>query len=455
MGTRRSTDILGTVEIPEGALWGSHTFRALENFSIAGRPVHPSLIRAIAAVKKAAALANHEVGDLSEDRCRAIGDACDEIRAGQWEDQFPVDALQGGAGTSTHMNVNEVVATRASQILGGGEVDPFDHVNRHQSTNDVFPTAVRIAAIEGLRSLSSAAAALQGALQRKEKEFAGVVKIGRTEMQEAVPMTLGAEFAAWAEGLGRDRWRVFKCEERLRVVNLGGTAVGTGMGAPRDYIFLVIEKLREVTGMGLSRGENLTGETANADVFVEVSAILKAHAVNLMKMSNDLRLLNALGEVRLPPLQAGSSIMPGKVNPVVCESAIQGALQVIANDGLVTESASRGTCQINEFLPLLADSLLGSLGILERLDQALAKYVERISVDEARCRSFVDQSRMIVTAFVPHLGYGRCGELLKEFEGSRRTDLRRFLEEKLGDDMVGRILSPENLMALGYRRERT
>ncbi len=256
------------------------------------------------------------------EKAEAIINACDEIAKGRFSDQFPVDALQGGAGTSTNMNLNEVIANRAIEILGGNKGDyslihPLEDVNLHQSTNDVYPTAIKVAGIYRLRDLAKAIAELQGAFQEKEKEFAGIIKIGRTELQEAVPITLGAEFSAFAEAISRDRWRTFKCEERLRVVNLGGTAVGTGLAAPQDYIFLVIEKLREVTGLGLSRGENLPAETANADSFVEVSGILKAHAVNLLKIANDLRLMNLLGEIKLPQLQAGSSIMPGKVNPVL------------------------------------------------------------------------------------------------------------------------------------------
>ena len=285
--------------------------------------------------------------------------------------------------------MNEVLANRANELLGGkkGEyvlIHPLDHVNMHQSTNDVYPTALKCAAISALRVLSDTAALLQGALQRKEKEFAHIIKIGRTELQDAVPMTLGAEFSAWAEAVSRDRWRAFKCEERLRVVNLGGTAIGTGLGSPRDYIFLVIERLRDISGLGLARGENIPGETANADAYVEVSGILKAHAVNLIKISNDLRLLNFLGEVRLPVCQAGSSIMPGKVNPVIPEAVIQAALRVMANDLLATEAASRSSLQINEFLPLLAQALLGSIGLLTAANKVLAAHIDGIQADEAR-----------------------------------------------------------------------
>lgn len=457
MEYRTEKDALGEKQVPADAYWGISTQRALENFPFGGAKVRLTLIHALALVKKAAAMTNRELGDLPEEKAAAIITACDEVMADKFHTQFPVDALQGGAGTSTNMNVNEVISNRAIELLGGKKGDytlvhPLDQVNKHQSTNDVYPTALKCAAIAGVRALAAAAALLQGSLQRKEKEYAHIIKVGRTEMQEAVPMTLGAEFSAWAEALARDRWRAFKCEERLRVVNLGGTAIGTGIGAPRDYVFLVVERLRDISGFGLSRGENMAGETANADVYVEVSGILKTHAVNLAKMSNDLRLLNFLGEITLPACQPGSSIMPGKVNPVVPEAVIQLSLKVMANDLLVTEAASRGTLQINEFLPLLAQALLESIELLTAANRMLAGHIEGMTADEARCRHYFDRSRMIVTAFVPHIGYDRAGELLKSFDESGRDDLRVFLTEKLGADIVDKTLSPENLMALGYRR---
>jgi aspartate ammonia-lyase len=454
---RMEKDLLGELGIPADTYWGIHTRRAVDNFPISGAPVHPSLIKALALVKKACCQANVETGHLGHQKADAIVAACDEIAAGALSDQFPVDALQGGAGTSTNMNVNEVVANRAIERLGGQKGDyslvhPLDDVNLHQSTNDVYPTAIKIAGIYGLRQLSEAIAGLQGAFQEKEKAFGTIVKIGRTELQEAVPMTLGAEFAAFSEAFSRDRWRTFKCEERLRVVNLGGTAVGTGLAAPRDYIFLVIEKLRDVTGLGLARGENIPGETANADTFVEVSGILKAHAANLIKIAGDLRLLNMTGEIRLPALQAGSSIMPGKLNPVLMEAAIQTGIRVIANDGVITDVVTRGTLQINEFLPLLAQALLESLDLLTRMDRILAGHIAKIAADEAACREYFDHSPMIMTALVPVIGYEKATELMKLFRQSSERNVRRFLEEKVGRDLIEKTLSPYQLTALGYRK---
>ncbi len=455
-GLRREKDFLGELEIPEDVYWGIHTQRAINNFHISSIKVNPSLIRALALVKRACLLANTELGFLSRSTAQAMEKACEEIASGALADQFPVDALQGGAGTSTNMNVNEVIANRTGELLGGKKggnplIHPLEDVNLHQSTNDVYPTAIKVAAIFRLRDLAQTISALQGAFQEKEKEFAAIVKLGRTELQEAVPITLGAEFSAFAEAFSRDRWRTFKCEERLRVVNLGGTAVGTGLAAPRDYIFLVIEKLREVTGLGLSRGENVLGETAHADAYVEVSGILKAHAVNLIKIAGDLRLMNFLGEIRLPQLQAGSSIMPGKVNPVVAEAAIQVGMKVIANDAIIADAASRGTLQINEFLPLLAHGLLESLDLLVNINSLLATHVKGIVADEAKCAQYFNSSPMIITALLPAIGYERATELITEFSAGSENNMRQFLEQKLGKEIVDKHLSPFSLTALGYK----
>lgn len=463
---RREEDFLGALDVPAEAYWGIHTQRALANFPLSGRRVNTALIRSLAQVKQACAAANTERGYLAPEIGQAIATACCEIAAGGLTDQFPLDALQGGAGTSTNMNLNEVIANRAGELLGRSRGDytlihPLETVNLHQSTNDVFPTALKIAAIFGLRKVSGAVASLQGAFQEKEQAFAAIVKIGRTELQEAVPMTLGAEFSAFAEAFSRDRWRTYKGEERLRVVNLGGTAVGTGLTAPRDYIFLVIEKLREVTGLGLARGENLTGETANADVFVEVAGILKALAVNLVKVSGDLRLLHFIGEIRLPPLQAGSSIMPGKVNPVVPEAVIQAGLRALAEGATVADAVSRGTLQISEFMPLIADAFLNQTDLLTAAAALLAKQVRNIAADEACCRAHFDASPLIVTALLPRIGYERAAALVREFQQTTPagaaapasgSGIRSFLENRLGKALVDEILSPSHLTALGYRR---
>ncbi len=455
MEYRVEEDSLGELKLAQGVYWGIHTQRAIENFSISGQKVNFSLIKAYCQVKKACVLANQELKLLDDKIAGAIIQACDEIIEGKFVDQFPVDALQGGAGTSTNMNVNEVLANRAIEILGGkfGEyvlVDPLDDVNLNQSTNDTYPTALKIAGIMKFRELSQNIAELQGSFQRKEKEFAKIVKIGRTELQEAVPITLGQEFSAFSEAIARDRWRVFKCEERLRLVNIGGTAVGTGLTAPRSYIFLVIETLRQVTGLGLSRGETVLDQTANNDSFVEVSGIIKAHAANLLKISRDLRLLNLLQEISLPKLQAGSSIMPGKLNPVILEAVEQVAMKVIANDLIITEVCSRGSLQINEFMPLLAHAFLGSLDMLIKINLIFAKMIQAISANEEKCREYFDRSPTIITALLPHIGYEKAEEILKEFSASGKNNLRQFLIEKLGGGLIDRVFDPYNLISLGY-----
>ena len=415
-GTRIERDFLGEVEVPQDALHGVHAARARENFPLALRPPKPELVHAFGAVKQACARTNRLIGALDAERAEAIERAAAEMAEGRLDDAVIVDALAGGAGTSLNMNVNEVLANRALQLLGAApgdyaRISPLDHVNLHQSTNDTFPTALRLAAIGGCRALEAEVLALQEAFQRKERAFAGVVKVGRTEMQDAVLLTLGREMSAAAEALGRDRWRIYKCEERLRVVNLGGTAVGTGLGAPRAYIFRVVDELRGLTGVGFARAENLVEATANADVFVEVSGLLKALAATLVKICGDLRLLSSgpeagLGELRLPPRQAGSSIMPGKVNPVIPEAATQAALLAMGLDGVIAHAAALGSLELNPFLPLIADALLESCGLLTRAARTLReRCVEGLEADEARCRAHVAASTAAATALVPLLGY--------------------------------------------------
>lgn len=449
-------DLLGELEVPATSYWGIHTQRAINNFAVSSRKVNAGLIHALAQVKKACCLANLETFWMKPEKASAIIQACDEVVPGRLDAEFPLDAMQGGAGTSTNMNVNEVVANRAIEILNGEKGDysvvhPIDDVNLHQSTNDVYPTAVKVAAIYALRKLSQGIAVLQGEFQKKEKEFGEVVKMGRTEMQEAVPLTLGMEFSAFSEALGRDRWRTFKCEERLRVVNLGGTAIGTGISAPKDYIFLVIEKLRDITGLGLSRGENLAGETANADVFVEVSGIMKAHASSLIKIAGDLRMMNMLGEIRLQSMQAGSSAMPGKINPVIMEAVIQAGIRVIANDLIVTEAASRSTFQIVEFMPMLAEALLESMDILSNVDNMFAVHVSGISADAGKCAGIAHASPMIITAIVPYIGYEKATEIINGYRAEEGVDFRDYLKGILGEELVTKALDPYALTALGFK----
>ncbi|MBM3318095.1 MAG: aspartate ammonia-lyase, partial [Candidatus Eisenbacteria bacterium] len=346
--------MFGTLDIPAGALYGIHTARSLATFRLADRPVPAALVEAYGQVKAACAATNRALGVWAADagKADAIERACREMASGLLTEHVRVDQLQGGAGTGTHMNVNEVLANRALVILGEApgsydRVSPIEDINRHQSTNDTFPTALRLAAIMRLRNLEAQVVGLQEAFQAKEQEFAHIVKVGRTQLQDAVLTTLGREMGAYAEAFGRDRWRIYKCEERLRVVNLGGTAIGSGITAPREFIFRVVDALRETTGIGFVRAENLTEATQNADVFVEVSGILKALAVSLHKVASDLRLLASgpeagLGEIALPARLPGSTIMPGKVNPVVPEAVSQAALLYMAYDATIGFACASG-----------------------------------------------------------------------------------------------------------------
>ena len=400
--------------------YGEETRRALENFDLGERPVRRELIDAVVLVKKAAALT---YGRLEPGRAavwNALVQVCDAVLAGEAADSFPLQALQGGAGTSLHMNVNEVLAALA-QERSGLTVHPLDDVNRGQSTNDVIPTALRIAAIRRLRVLSDACAALQESLQQKETEYAHIQKLGRTELMDAVPVTLGEEFGAWAQGIARDRWRIYKVEERLRQINLGGTAVGLSTNAARSYRFGVVETLRRLSDIGLAAAESPMDITQNNDVFVEVSGLLKALSVNLSKIAGDLRLMNmgphgGLGEVRLAPLQRGSTIMPGKVNPVLPEMVLQVCMRVRANDCAITEAASRGEFELNAFLPLLADCLLENLALLTRATVLLReKCILLLVPDAARCAALLQGSCALAASYVPRLGYDAVAQAVQSF----------------------------------------
>ena len=372
-----------------------------------------------------------------------------------------VDALQGGAGTSTNMNVNEVIANRALQImekpLGLYEtVSPLDDINLHQSTNDTYPTALKVAAIKLLRQLEQNVLDLQDTFQQKEKEFAHIVKIGRTQLQDAVLTTLGREMSAYAEAFNRDRWRIYKCEERLRVVNLGGTAIGTGLGAPKQFIFRVVDKLRENTNIGLARSENLIDGTQNVDVFVEVSGILKACATNLLKISNDLRLLSSgpnagFGEINLPALQAGSSIMPGKVNPVIPEAVAQAAIKVMGNDLIITQACGSGNLELNQFLPLIAYSLLESLTILSNSCKIFHnKCISGITANEATCKKYVENSTAIITALIPRIGYNKASEVVKMSTETEISIKEAALNSGcISEEEFENLITPEAVCKLG------
>jgi aspartate ammonia-lyase len=462
-GHRIERDLIGKVEIPANALHGIHTQRALENFPLTGRAVHPALVCAYGTVKLACARTNRGLGVWAGDEAKAnaIERACREMSDGRLTEHMVVDAMQGGAGTSTNMNVNEVLANRALELLGEPpgtyeRISPLDDINRHQSTNDTYPTALKLAAIRLLRGLEEGIVGLQEAFQAAEKRFADIVKVGRTQLQDAVLTTLGREMGAYAEAFNRDRWRLYKCEERLRVVNLGGTAIGTGLAAPRQYIFRVVDAVRELTGIGFARAENLVEATQNADVFVEVSGLLKVCATSLLKVCTDLRLLGSgpeagFGEIRLPERQAGSSIMPGKVNPVIPEAVSQAAMLVMGHDATIGLACASGNLELNPFLPVVAECLLGNIELLTRACDILRRHcVDGIEANQARCRAQVESSTATVTALLPELGYEKACHVAELARESGRSIRDVVVQEGiLTNRRFDELISPEAVCRLG------
>ncbi|MDD3436598.1 MAG: aspartate ammonia-lyase [Candidatus Gastranaerophilales bacterium] len=454
---RQEHDILGIFEIPEDSYAGIHTFRAMENFAISEYKIDEDLIKAYGLVKLACMRTIDEEGEqeTGNSKQKAVEQACEEMAEGKLNQYIVVDALQGGAGTSLNMNVNEVLANRALEILGKPKgsydiISPLEDINKYQSTNDTFPTAIKIAAIYKFKKLEKAVIELQEALQEKEKEFSDIVKIGRTELTEAVLTTLGKEFSAYAEAISRDRWRIYKCEERLRVVNIGGTAIGTGLGAPKEYIFAVIENLRELTGIGLARAENLVENTQNADVFSEVSGILKAHATNLIKIANDLRLMTVLKEVKLPPVQAGSSIMPGKVNPVIAEMVGQIGLKILGNDVIISHATALGQLELNHNMPLIAFTLLESLNLLINTNKIFVqKCIKGIKANEEKIKEQLHSGTAILTALLPKLGYEKLSEASQKIKETGKSVKEYVLENNwLSEQEFEELTSAQYILAL-------
>lgn len=459
--TRTESDALGTRQIPAGALYGIHTVRAKENFPLSGRLVHPALVHAYGDVKTACLQAAQGQAPWPAPHFDALLQAARELASGSLDAHIVVDALQGGAGTSTNMNVNEVITNRALQILGLAPgsyetLDPLRDANRFQSTNDTYPTALHVAAIRCVRELADALTGLQAACETKEQENDDVVRVGRTQGQDAVLTTLGRTMSAYAEAFARDRWRVYKCEERLRVVNLGGTAIGTGLGAPRAYIFRATENLRAITDLGLARAENLIEATQNHDAIVEVSGILTACATNLAKICGDLRLLASgpdagLHEISLPAQQAGSSIMPGKVNPVMPEAVTQAAFRVMANNQLLAQAASSGSLELNPFLPIMADALLESLSLLTPACRLLQeRCIQGLQAHRSTCARQVATSTATATALAAALGYAKAAALLQEARSTGKT-LRELVvaEALLSAEDFDQLTSPEAVTRLG------
>ncbi|SFK08909.1 aspartate ammonia-lyase [Amycolatopsis sacchari] len=453
-------DMLGDVRVPADAYYGVHTVRALTNFPLSGETLRarPHLITALATVKQAAAGANGEVGALDRTRTEAIAVACAEIRHGALHDQFVVDLIQGGAGTSTNMNANEVIANRALELLGHrrGEysvLHPLDHVNLGQSTNDVYPTAVKLALDSHVGELLGALGGLRAAFAAKAGEFADVLKMGRTQLQDAVPMTLGQEFGAFAATIGEDEQRLAEARLLLHELNLGGTAIGTGLNARPGYRAAALAHLRSLTGIPtLVSSPDLIEATQDVGVFVQLSGVLKRVAVKLSKICNDLRLLSSgpqagLGEIGLPARQAGSSIMPGKVNPVIPEAVNQIAFEVIGNDLTVTLAAEGGQLQLNAFEPIIARALTASLDHLTAGARVLAdRCVRGITANSDRLREIVASSTGLVTALGPALGYETASAIALEAHHTGRPPLDLVRERALlTEEEVLALTTPEAL----------
>ena len=469
-GTRTEHDLLGDKRVPAQAYYGVQTARALENFNLSGVPVrqYPDLVKALALVKQAAARANHECGALDRRRTTAIDKACREIVAGQLHDQFLVDLYQGGAGTSTNMNANEVIANRALELLGRrkGQYEhcsPNDHVNLSQSTNDAYPTALHLAIVLLNEQLVEELRRLVGAFHRKGREFCGVLKMGRTQLQDAVPMTLGQEFDAWAGSLDNEVEALVRVENRLLDINMGGTAIGTGLNAAPGFPAACARQLSRLVGRKFRVAADLVEATQDTQPFVLYSSCLKSLAIKAGKICNDLRLLASgpragLRELNLPPLQPGSSIMPGKVNPVMPEVVNQVCFRVIGNDLTVTLAAEAGQLQLNVMEPVIILAILESQTLLMNAARSLRTYcVDGITANRDACTAFVERSIGVVTALNPVLGYKTSTELAAEAMRTGKGIVELVRERKLlSEAQIARVLDPARMAGVRPRaRART
>ena len=458
---RMESDSIGTKEVPGNAYYGVQSLRGAENFSITGHGVHPQMINSLAYIKKAAAIANNAVGLLEKEKADAIMQACDEILAGQFHTDFIVDAIQGGAGTSLNMNANEVIANRAIEILGGQKGDysivhPNDHVNYGQSTNDVIPTAGKMTCLLLLEKLTGKLNRLCQTLSQKAAEFDGVIKMGRTQMQDAVPIRLGQEFQAYCTAVARGMQRLEKAMDEMRTINMGGTAIGTGINADEGYFASIVPTLSSVSGMPLNQASDLIDSTQNLDGFVAVSGAVKACAVTLSKISNDLRLMSSgpktgFGEINLPAKQNGSSIMPGKVNPVIPEVVSQVAFNIIGNDVTITMAAEAGQLELNAFEPVIFYCLFQSIDTLANaVDTFIDNCISGITANADHCRDLVENSVGIITALCPHIGYQQAASIAKTALRTGESVRSLILKENLLDkDTLDEILNPISMTEPG------
>ncbi len=457
---RREHDLLGERDVPADALYGIQTLRAVENFSISGvRLDHfPEMIESLAVIKKACAKVNRHLGQLDDKLCDVVVRACDEIANGLWHGHFVVDLVHGGAGTSTNMNANEVIANRALELLGRDKGDyktlhPNSHVNMSQSTNDVYPSAIKLTLLRMTGQLLEEADRLADAFACKGQQFAHIIKMGRTQLQDAVPMTLGQEFHAWSVTLREGRERIARAFDGLRQLNMGGTAIGTGINTDPRYAQMVVTELRRLTGLELKLAPDLVEETQDTSGFVELAGVFKMMVVRLSKICNDLRLLSSgprcgLNEINLPAVQPGSSIMPGKVNPVIPEVVNQVAFQVIGLDTTVAMAAEAGQLELNVFEPIIAFDLFSSIRMMQRAMETLRlRCIDGISANEDICQAQVHNSIGIVTALNPLLGYERTSQVAKEALDTKRSVYDLVLEKGwLSEEQLTEALSPEAML---------
>ncbi len=460
---RTESDFIGTMDLPTDAYYGVQSLRAKENFPITGSRLHPLFIKNLALVKKSAAIANRSAGRLPDRLAAAIIQACDEIIAGWFWDQFIVDAVQGGAGTSANMNANEVIANRAIELLGGhkgryGLINPNDHVNMAQSTNDVIPTAGRLTVIGLLEPLIGRLRELAEALEEKSQQFDHILKIGRTQLEDAVPMRLGQSFHAYASVIRRDVARLGDVRAELYTLNLGGTAIGSAINVDPVYFRSVVPVLAELAGLPLRQADDLFDATENLDGFVSVSGAVKTCAVSLSKICNDLRLLGSgpragLSEITLPAVQNGSSIMPGKVNPVIPEVVNQVAFSVMGNDVAITMAAEAGQMELNAFEPVIFYKLFESIGMMTQAVHTLTDHCIRgITANEDRCRELLDASVGITTALCPYIGYQKSAEIAKKSLCSKIPVRELVLSEHLlSKAQLDEILDPLVMTEGGMR----
>ena len=458
---RKEHDFLGELEVADEVYYGVQTLRAMENFNITGKSLDKDFIVALAMVKKACALANIKTGRLDPKIGKAIVDAATEVIQGKFMDQFPVDPIQGGAGTSFNMNMNEVLANRALELLGYPKgsydiISPNNHLNMAQSTNDVFPTAIKVCALIKSKPLIHSLQRLVDELENKAEEYKDVLKMGRTHLQDAVPITLGQEMGAYASGVRRGIRRIKSAVEEAHIVNLGATAVGTGLNAELSYIKDVVYELTEVVGEPFYTAENLIDATNNTDVFADISSGLKVTALVLIKMANDFRLMASgprcgIGELKLPPRQPGSSIMPGKVNPVIAEVLNQICYQIVGNDMTITFGVENGQFELNVMEPVIAYNLFNAMTYLKNgVNTFVDKLLVDLEVDRERCEYWLNRSVGIVTALLPHVGYENASVLAKEAYETGRS-IREIILEKglLSEEDMNHILSPAEMTQPG------